>query len=126
MYSACLQALPRINRKQTGAGHRGAGHRCGDGAATAPPPPTAGTIPQPQLLYLCPSNSNPAGHTLPDPARRALVRLAAEAGFFVVADEVYHYLDWHPGAGSSAVAEPSAGSSADAEPSACASASWPR
>eukprot|EP01051_Picozoa_sp_SAG22_P011338 SAG22_NODE_1080_length_5668_cov_3.442808_2_plen_51_part_00 len=27
----------------------------------------------PQLLYLCPTNNNPAGHTLPAASREALV-----------------------------------------------------
>ncbi len=58
----------------------------------------AGSLPAPQLLYLCPVHSNPTGNTLDAADRAKLVALALEFQFYIVADEVYHFLDW-PGSG---------------------------
>ena len=49
---------------------------------------------RPRLVYLVPTHSNPRGCTLGTRARRKLVRLAHDHGFFIVADEVYHLLHW--------------------------------
>lgn len=49
---------------------------------------------RPRLLYLCPSHANPSACTLPAASRAALVGLAREYVFFVLADEVYHHLSW--------------------------------
>lgn len=54
----------------------------------------SGSLPSPQLLYLCPVHSNPTGNTLSAHDRAKLVALAIEFQFFIVADEVYHFLDW--------------------------------
>lgn len=54
----------------------------------------AGSVRCPQLLYLCPIHSNPTGNTLCVEDRAKLVALALEFRFFIVADEVYHFLDW--------------------------------
>jgi DNA-binding transcriptional MocR family regulator len=59
----------------------------------------AGSFPALQLLYLCPVHSNPTGNTLGSEDRAKLVALALEFQFYIVADEVYHFLDW-PGSGS--------------------------
>ena len=56
--------------------------------------------PSARLLYLVPTNCNPTGHTLSDESRRELVALCAAHGTLIVADEVYHLLDWKEGAGS--------------------------
>lgn len=53
-----------------------------------------GSVRCPQLLYLCPVHSNPTGNTLCAEDRAKLVALASEYHFFIVADEVYHFLDW--------------------------------
>ena len=42
-----------------------------------------------KFVYLVPTHGNPSGATLSDARRRALVRLAVEHGFTVIADEVY-------------------------------------
>jgi len=54
-----------------------------------------GAFPQPpKLLYTIPVNSNPRGTTLPHERRQKLVALAKQYGFLIIADEVYHCLDW--------------------------------
>ncbi len=49
---------------------------------------------RPALLYTIPTFQNPGGMTLPFARRQRLVELAAEYDFFVVADEVYHLLNY--------------------------------
>lgn len=49
-----------------------------------------------RFLYTVPTNHNPTGTTLPAARRRALVELARRRNFLILADEVYHLLDWHP------------------------------
>lgn len=52
--------------------------------------------PRCKLVYLVPTNCNPTGRTMSSPERAALVAAAARRGVVVVADEVYHFLDWKP------------------------------
>jgi len=49
---------------------------------------------RPRLVYVIPAHQNPSGHCLRAGDRRRLARLAAQYRFLVVADEVYHLLDW--------------------------------
>lgn len=49
---------------------------------------------RPAFLYTIPTFHNPSAVTLPAARREALVRLSEEYGFLVVADEVYHLLDY--------------------------------
>jgi DNA-binding transcriptional MocR family regulator len=49
---------------------------------------------QPKLLYTVPTFQNPAGFTLPVERRDRLVQLSQECGFLIVADEVYHFLNY--------------------------------
>lgn len=53
----------------------------------------------PTLVYVIPSHSNPAGTTLPTSRRAHLVELALEYGFTILADDVYHLLEWSPSTG---------------------------
>jgi len=46
------------------------------------------------LLYLVPTHSNPSSATMPIERRKKLVSLAAKYNFKILADEVYHLLDW--------------------------------
>jgi len=48
----------------------------------------------PKFIYIIPTFQNPSGQTLPLERRERLVSLAREHDFFVVADEVYHFLDY--------------------------------
>jgi len=48
-----------------------------------------------RFLYTVPANHNPTGRTLSGARRHCLVDVARRRGFFVLADEVYHLLDWH-------------------------------
>jgi len=50
--------------------------------------------PKAKLLYLVPTHCNPTGHSLCDATRKGLVELCKAKGVTVVADEVYHFLDW--------------------------------
>ena len=55
---------------------------------------------RPAFLYTIPAAQNPTGATLSSGRRRRLVELAQRHGFLVVADEVYHLLQYAPaGAG---------------------------
>jgi len=49
---------------------------------------------QPKFLYTVPTFQNPGGHTLTDARRDQLVQLSQEHGFLIVADEVYHFLNY--------------------------------
>ncbi|AWN24458.1 PLP-dependent aminotransferase family protein [Deinococcus irradiatisoli] len=49
---------------------------------------------RPRLLYTIPTHQNPSGTTLSLERREALVRLAQQHDFMVVADEVYHLLTY--------------------------------
>jgi DNA-binding transcriptional MocR family regulator len=49
---------------------------------------------RPAFLYTIPAAQNPTGATLPTQRRRRLVELAQQHGFLVVADEVYHLLQY--------------------------------
>ena len=49
---------------------------------------------RPALLYLIPTFQNPTGVTLPRERRERLVELSRKYGFLIVADEVYHFLNY--------------------------------
>jgi 2-aminoadipate transaminase len=49
---------------------------------------------KPRFLYTVPSFQNPGGCTLPQERRERLVGLSQEHDFFLVADEVYHFLNY--------------------------------
>ncbi len=48
----------------------------------------------PAMLYLIPTFQNPTGATLPRERRERLVQLSREYDFLIVADEVYHFLNY--------------------------------
>ena len=52
------------------------------------------SIAVPRMIYLVPTHQNPTGITMPLADRWKLCQLARDFGIFVVADEVYHLLDW--------------------------------
>ena len=49
---------------------------------------------RPVMLYLIPAFQNPAGVTLPRERRERLVELSRQYDFLIVADEVYHFLNY--------------------------------
>ncbi len=49
---------------------------------------------QPKFLYTVPTFQNPGGHTLIYGRRDRLVQLSQEHNFLIVADEVYHFLNY--------------------------------
>jgi len=49
---------------------------------------------RPAFLYTIPTFQNPTGATLPKKRRQQLVALSAEYDFLIVADEVYHLLNY--------------------------------
>ena len=49
---------------------------------------------QPKFLYIVPTFQNPGGHTLTLDRRDRLVELSQKRGFLIVADEVYHFLNY--------------------------------
>jgi DNA-binding transcriptional MocR family regulator len=53
-----------------------------------------GTVPVPRMIYVVPTHQNPTGHTMPMEDRWKLCQLARKYNILVVADEVYHLLDW--------------------------------
>jgi len=48
----------------------------------------------PKFLYTVPTFQNPTGFTLPRDRRKRLVQLSQEYGFLIIADEVYHFLNY--------------------------------
>ncbi|KAL3914806.1 MAG: hypothetical protein SGILL_005947 [Bacillariaceae sp.] len=54
----------------------------------------SGTIHIPRMIYIVPTHQNPTGHTMPLEDRWKLCRLARQYNILVLADEVYHLLDW--------------------------------
>jgi 2-aminoadipate transaminase len=54
----------------------------------------SGKMKVPRLVYVIPTNQNPTGRTMSFEDRVKLSQLAAKFGFIVIADEVYHLLDW--------------------------------
>jgi len=48
----------------------------------------------PKFLYTVPTFQNPGGFTLPQDRRDKLVQLSQAHGFLIVADEVYHFLNY--------------------------------
>ena len=53
-----------------------------------------GTIEVPRMIYIIPTHQNPTGHTMPIEDRIKLASFASRHGVLVIADEVYHLLDW--------------------------------
>jgi len=53
-----------------------------------------GTMDVPRMIYIIPTHQNPTGHTMATGDRIRLVSFACRHGILVVADEVYHLLDW--------------------------------
>jgi len=51
---------------------------------------------RPKFLYLIPSFHNPTGYTLSEERRERVVQLAKEHDLLLVADEVYHFLNYGP------------------------------
>ncbi|HEX2697255.1 MAG TPA: PLP-dependent aminotransferase family protein [Anaerolineales bacterium] len=49
---------------------------------------------RPKFLYLIPTFQNPTGHTLTQERRDELVALSREYDFMLIADEVYHFLNY--------------------------------
>jgi DNA-binding transcriptional MocR family regulator len=49
---------------------------------------------QPKFLYTVPTFQNPGGFTLPPDRRDRLAQLSREHDFIIVADEVYHFLNY--------------------------------
>ncbi|HZY42279.1 MAG TPA: PLP-dependent aminotransferase family protein, partial [Anaerolineae bacterium] len=49
---------------------------------------------RPVMLYLIPAFQNPTGATLPRERRERLVELSRQFDFLIVADEVYHFLNY--------------------------------
>ncbi len=49
---------------------------------------------KPAMLYLIPTFQNPTGATLPHDRRKRLVELSHQYDFLIVADEVYHFLNY--------------------------------
>jgi len=49
---------------------------------------------QPKFLYIIPTFQNPGGHTLTQDRHDRLVQLSQEHDFIIVADEVYHFLNY--------------------------------
>ena len=54
----------------------------------------SGQLSPPKMMYLVPTHQNPTGHTMPVEDRILLAKFANKHGVLVVADEVYHLLDW--------------------------------
>ena len=54
----------------------------------------SGRLSAPKMIYLVPTHQNPTGHTMPVHDRILLAKFAKKYGTLVVADEVYHLLDW--------------------------------
>lgn len=50
---------------------------------------------QPSLLYTIPTFQNPSGISLSEEKREHLVTLSLDYNFLIVADEVYHFLNYH-------------------------------
>jgi len=49
---------------------------------------------KPKMMYLVPTFQNPAGFTMSHHRREQLVQLSLKYHFLIVADEVYHFLDY--------------------------------
>jgi 2-aminoadipate transaminase len=56
-----------------------------------------GTRQIPRLIYIIPANQNPTGLSMSIADRRKLAQLAFQYRILVLADEVYHLLDWGEG-----------------------------
>jgi len=51
---------------------------------------------RPKFLYLIPTFHNPSGHTLPQERREQILQIAREHDLLIIADEVYHSLNYVP------------------------------
>ncbi|CAF1171920.1 unnamed protein product [Adineta steineri] len=49
---------------------------------------------KPKMIYLVPTFQNPSGFTMSHHRREQLVKLSLKYNFLIVADEVYHFLDY--------------------------------
>lgn len=54
----------------------------------------SGAVSPPSMIYIIPTHQNPTGSVMPIKTRWRLARLARRHKILVVADEVYHWLDW--------------------------------
>lgn len=54
----------------------------------------SGKLRAPRMIYLIPTHQNPTGNNMSALDRRKLSEFASKNGILVVADEVYHLLDW--------------------------------
>src|SRR5690606_236522 len=59
---------------------------------------------RPSFVYLIPTHQNPTGACLSEARRDALLALAKDVGFVIIADEPYNLLDFNAGAGTAAPA----------------------
>ncbi|KAL9182576.1 hypothetical protein ACHAXT_013228 [Thalassiosira profunda] len=53
----------------------------------------------PKMIYIIPSYHNPTGRSMSVEERRTLATFASKHGVYLVADEVYHLLDWDQSSG---------------------------
>ncbi|EED87551.1 aminotransferase [Thalassiosira pseudonana CCMP1335] len=53
-----------------------------------------GCVPPPKMMYIIPSYHNPTGRSMTVAEREKLASFAIRNGILLVADEVYHLLDW--------------------------------
>lgn len=53
-----------------------------------------GDVVPPRMIYCIPTHQNPTARVMPLQDRQRVVKLARKYGILVVADEVYHLLDW--------------------------------
>ncbi len=54
----------------------------------------SGEMVPPKMIYIIPVNQNPTAHTMSITDRHELATLAVKHNMMIVADEVYHLLDW--------------------------------
>jgi DNA-binding transcriptional MocR family regulator len=90
-----IESLPMRNNSSTGTGaaHDGSG-RGGVDVDMLEQQLVEGSRIAPRMIYLIPTHQNPTGTTMGIRDRRKLAELAARYHILVVADEVYHLLDW--------------------------------
>ena len=80
-----------------------------------------GGHPPPRVIYIIPTHQNPTAQTMPLADRIKLANLCQQHGILLIADEVYHLLDWSDGATPSRFA--ALNPSADNEEGHCVSVS---
>jgi DNA-binding transcriptional MocR family regulator len=69
----------------------------------------------PRMIYIIPTHQNPTGRTMSIQDRWKLAALARRFGILVVADEVYHLLDWRRNDNTSAASADGAAAAAAAD-----------